>query len=111
MNHQTLSAAKKALEENSIYHLFEKKIGTPECVENEDQTAYALMFNVETDELFFLDYADPGNGWAKIAEGQNPWILLGYVSATDILMGNPASDISDRLDYEFEQAQQMDSEY
>lgn len=111
MNQETLIAAKKALDENSIYSLFTEKIGTPEDVEGENQNAYALMFNVETDELFFLDYATPENGWAKTAEQQNPWIHLGYVSATDILMGDPASYISDELDYTFKQQQQMDSEY
>lgn len=111
MKQETLDAAKKALAENSICALFTSAIGKePEDVEENDVISYALMFNVETDELFFLSYATPENSWAKTAEGQNPWILLGYVSATDILMGDPAAYISEKLDYEFEQ-QQLDSLY
>ena len=50
-----------------------------------DDTEYAVMFNVETDELFFLNYATRDNGWAETAASQNPWVLVGYVSAIDIV--------------------------
>jgi hypothetical protein len=110
MKKETLNSAKEALKSNSLYQLFVEAIGTPEEIENDDSSRYALMFNVETNELFFLKYATTENTWAKTAESQNPWILLGYVSATDILMGDPASEISDRLDYEFEQHEQMERE-
>lgn len=111
MTQETLTAVKEALENKSLNSLFSEAIGMPEDVENEDNNYYALMFNVETDELFFLSYATQDNNWAKIAESQNPWINIGYVSATDIIMGDPASEIADRLDCEFEQHQQMENEY
>lgn len=102
MNQETLIAVKIALEKKSIYSLFSDVIGIPEEIENENSDRYALMFNVENNELFFLPYATHDNNWAQIAEQQNPWIKIGSVNATDILMGNPASEIADRLDYEFE---------
>lgn len=109
MTQETLTAAKAALENNSLYSLFSEAVGTPE--ENENSDSYALMFNVETNDLFFLHYATQDNNWAEIAQQQNPWIKIGSVSASDILMGDPASEISDRLDYEFEQQQQMEAEH
>lgn len=110
MNRETFEAVKTALSENSISSLFSEKIGVPEDVENEDQSAYALMFNIETNELFFLHYATAENSWAKTAEQQNPWICIGYISATDILMGDPAGYIESELLYKVEQQEQMDAE-
>jgi hypothetical protein len=52
-----------------------------EKLEELDETSYALMFNVETDELFFLPYATSQNSWAKTASSQNPWIIVGHISA------------------------------
>lgn len=49
-----------------------------------DDTEYAVMFNVETDELFFLHYATRDSSWAEIAASQNPWVLVGYASAIGI---------------------------
>lgn len=39
------------------------------------------MFNVENDELFILNYATKDNSWADVAASQNPWIVVGYISA------------------------------
>lgn len=52
-----------------------------------DDTEYAVMFNVETDELFFLNYATKDNSWANTAASQNPWVIVGYVSALAIIAG------------------------
>ena len=54
MNQETLIAVKIALEKKSIYSLFSDVIGIPEEIENENSDRYALMFNVENNELFFL---------------------------------------------------------
>jgi hypothetical protein len=52
-----------------------------------DDTEYAVMFNVETESLFFLNYATKDNGWARTAASQNPWVVVGYVSALAIVAG------------------------
>ena len=97
MTQELLDTVKKTLSTVSIYTLFTDTIGMPEDVENEDDNKYALMFNHEKNECFFLDYAVFGNGWDETAEGQNPWMLLGYISATDILMNDPKGEIIDLL--------------
>ena len=63
-----------------------------------DSTRYAVMFNVETDELFFLNYATNDNGWANIAESQNPWVLVGYVSAIDVNDGMVEHYLTERME-------------
>jgi len=50
-----------------------------------DETEYAVMFNVENDELFILNYATKYNSWAETAASQNPWIVVGYVSAMHLV--------------------------
>ncbi len=111
MTRETFESVKKALAENSIYNLFSEAIGVAEDIENDDSKSYALMFNVETNELFFLSYAHNENSWAKTAESQNPWVCIGYVSATTILMGDPAGEIESQLLYNIEQQEQMEKEY
>ncbi len=93
----TQKAVITALENAIFYEIFEEAIGCqPEDVEeSESGEEYAVMFNVETDRVFILEYAKRGNGWAKTAESQNPWILLGYLSAQDILMGSPEKILKD----------------
>ncbi len=61
--------------------------GTEQGGWQSDTTAYAVMFNYETQEVFFLPYAIRGNGWAEIATQQNPWTLLGYVSGLSVCDG------------------------
>jgi len=60
------------------------------------------MFDVETNEVFFLPYATKGNGWSETAESQNPWKTLDFVSAKEILMGDPAGRIIEELEYNME---------
>jgi hypothetical protein len=102
MNKETYDAIVIALENTYFSGIFSKAIGVdPEETKNYDATdKYAVMFNVETDEIFMLHYAAPGNGWAETAAGQNPWIHLGYLSAEDILCNNPV-DILTPKEYEF----------
>ena len=72
--------------------------GTKKGNYQSDMVNYALMVNVETDNIFILNYAENGNGWAKIAESQNPWICIGYVSACDIQSGLAKDYIIDMLE-------------
>jgi hypothetical protein len=91
MKKETYEAIVNALENANFSAIYKSAIGKIPEDANEDETtdSYAVMFNVETDELFMLHYATPGNGWAETAAGQNPWRHLGYLNAVDILMNNP----------------------
>jgi hypothetical protein len=85
----------EALNETSAYSLFEKNIGLPE--EHCEDEPVALMWNLDEENLMVLHYANPSNGWAKIAEQQNPWILLGYFSGYDCIDGDPFCYIAEEL--------------
>lgn len=91
MTKETYEAIVNALENANFSAIYKSAIGKqPEDANEDDATNnYAVMFNVETDEVFMLHYATPGNGWAETAAGQNPWRHLGYLSAVDIIMNNP----------------------
>lgn len=99
MTNETASAVITALEEVHFPSIYADAIGSDvEEQEGEDTfKAYAVMFNVETDRIFMLEYATEGNGWAETAESQNPWICLGYVSAEDIMAGDPAGFLTERV--------------
>jgi hypothetical protein len=49
----------------------------------ETDDGYALMWDNHNEKLFFLPYATNSNGWAKIAEQQNNWLFLCYVTPID----------------------------
>lgn len=107
MTNETLASVLAALEVANLDTLYTSVIGIPEDMEDDAVTDnYALMFNVETDAIFFLPYAVNGNGWNKTAESQNPFITIGWVSASDIIMGDPKKEIADKLNYEFQQKNQ-----
>lgn len=102
MTKETLTAVLAALEASNLDSLYASAIGEPEEMEDYAATDnYALMFNVETDAIFFLPYAKNNNGWNKTAESQNPWITIGWVSASDIIMGDPKTEIKDTLTAEY----------
>ena len=109
MKRTAYESVKLALANHRIYDLFAEKIGTPEEVEDDNNNAYALIYS--KGQLFFLDYATRENGNAKTYEQQNDGICIGYVSATDILMGDPAGQIEEELLWKVEQAEQMEKEY
>jgi hypothetical protein len=77
----------EALQEGSAYNIFNKEIGMPE--EHTEDEAVALMWDLDSEKLILIKYANPSNSWAKTAEGQNPWIHLGYVSGYDCIDGDP----------------------
>ena len=77
----------KALNKTSIYNLFIES--GFDMYSDETQGEYSdenhpLMFNTETDELFFLGYGTPNDGWVEIAEQQNPWRFICYLTSQDI---------------------------
>lgn len=77
----------QALSTTSIYDLFVEsgfELYTDEtCAEYSDEN-HPLMFNLDTDELFFLGYGTKNDGWVKIAEQQNPWKHICYLTAQDV---------------------------
>lgn len=77
----------EALRAESAYKLFMATVGMPE--EHADEEPIALFWNLDEERLMLLPYATPSNGWAKIAESQNPWIHLGYYSGYDCMDGDP----------------------
>lgn len=77
----------EALKTESAYKLFSNAVGLPE--EHADDEPIALMWNLDEERLMLLPYATKSSGWAKIAESQNPWILLGYFSGYDCIDGDP----------------------
>ena len=77
----------QALNETSIYHLFAEAgfdMYSDETQGEYCQEKHPLMFNLDTDELFFLGYGTPNDGWVKIAEQQNPWRHICYLTAQDV---------------------------
>jgi len=76
-----------------------------------DETRYALMFNVETDELFFLNDATTENNWASVAENQNPWVIAGYVSANDIMNGAADTFLIENNNYTIAQMQAQEEQF
>lgn len=98
---EVLAKIIEALHTNSAYKLFSNNIGLPE--EHTNDEPIALMWNLDEEKLFLLPYATKSNGWAKIAESQNPWVLLGYYSGYDCIDIDPFSYIADHLEYLEEQ--------
>lgn len=112
MKRETFELAKKSLQKFSIEGLFELATGKfAEDMEGHEATnEYPLMMNVENGDLFFLEYAVNHNGLNMIAEQQNPWVTLGWVSARDINMGDPAGDIESKLSYMVDYREQYERE-
>jgi hypothetical protein len=111
-NTETFESIINALENTSIYQLFSDTIGVPE--DDDSEKSYALMYNLDKNELFFLNYANPDNSWAKTAEQQNPWVHLGYVDASECIDGDPAGRIEGDLKHnkeEFEAMERAEKEY
>ena len=76
-----------ALNETNISDLFTEagfEMYTDETCEEYSEENHPLMFNKNTDELFFLNYGSPNDGWVKIAEQQNPWTFICYLTAQDV---------------------------
>ena len=80
-----------ALNETSISDLFTEAgfdLYTDETCEEYSDELHPLMFNMDTDKLFFLGYGTPNDGWVKTAEQQNPWKHICYLSAQDVDNGS-----------------------
>lgn len=93
MTQETFTALAAALENAKFWNLFEDVTGI--CAEDyEGSKAFGLSFNVETDELKFIDYiTNEDKSWVSAFESQNPCIIVGYVGANEIIAGDPADRI------------------
>ena len=100
LTREMIQEIEMVMEETSIYQIYETAIG--KCAEEDDSgDSYALMYDIEKEELFILEYATPDSGWAKTAEQQNPWIHIGYVDAEEIIMGDPFERIIEEMDSDY----------
>ena len=121
---ETLQKAIELIKETNFEKLFVNAFGQEETKvmfqgneENNycsDTTEYALMMNVETDELFILHYATKDNNWADIAEQHNPWICVGYISPFDVINDNWGIYLIEKLEnqiYQFQQQENLYSNY
>lgn len=60
----------------------------------EDNKRFGLSFNVENNQLNFINYiTNEDKSWVNVFEQQNPCIIVGYVGADDIILGDPANSI------------------
>lgn len=95
MIQETFTALATALENAKFYTLFQNVTGVA-AEDYEETKRFGLSFNVETDELKFIDYiTSEDKSWVSAFESQNPCIIVGYVGAEDIIAGDPAADILD----------------
>lgn len=93
----TASEILEVLENTNFSRIFETAHEqTPEEFEDNLQD-YAVMYDMNVKSIFMLPYATPSDNWAKIAEQQNPWIHLGYLSAEEIIVGDPSSYIEQMI--------------
>lgn len=95
VNEKTFKKIIEALNEESAYSLFDESIGSPE--DNTEDEAVALMYDLDKEELFILDYAKPSNSWAETAESQNPWVHLGYLDGMEVIDGDPFGRIEEEI--------------
>jgi hypothetical protein len=96
MTLETLTALETALENSNLEYLLNQ------VLENQDDNkSYGLSFNVESNELRFIPYlTNEDKSFESVFESQNPCIIVGYVNYNDALMGDPASEISERIKYQ-----------
>lgn len=93
MTQETFTALAAALQNANFYSLFEDVTGIA-AEDYEETKSFGLSFNVETDELKFIEYiTKEDKSWVGAFEQQNPCIIVGYVGANDIIAGDPATDI------------------
>lgn len=95
MTQETLTALTAALQNANFSKLFADVTGVA-AEDYEETKRFGLSFNVETDELKFINYiTTEDKSWVSAFEQQNPCIIVGYVGANDIICGDPATDIID----------------
>lgn len=105
MTQETFTALAAALHNANFSRLFQDATGTTPEDYNETKK-FGLSFNVETDELKFIDYiTSEDKSWVGAFEQQNPCVIVGYVGAEDIIMGDPTQSILDSYLYKYPELQ------
>lgn len=93
MTQETFTALATALENAKFYTLFQNAAGVA-AEDFEESKGFGLSFNVETDELKFIDYiTSEDKSWVSAFEQQNPCIIVGYINANEIIAGDPVNTI------------------
>lgn len=101
MTQETFNALTIALENANFYELFENAAGVS-AEDYEETKQFGLSFNVETNELQFINYiTNEDKSWVNAFGQQNPCIILGYVGAEEIIAGNPADRITEYYLYQY----------
>lgn len=110
MKQETFTALSIALENANFGKLFQDVTGV--AVEDYEETkGFGLSFNVETDELQFINYiTTEDKSWVSAFEQQNPCIIVGYINADEIIMGDPGSRIIEDYQYAQEENKRLDNE-
>lgn len=75
------------LGKTSIYDLFVDAGFSIYSDQNEEEYSddeHPLMFDIANNEFFFLKYGTSNDGWVKVAEQQNPWKHICYLTAENV---------------------------
>lgn len=93
MTQETFTALTAALQNADFYKLFEDVTGST-AEDYEESKGFGLSFNVETNELQFINYiTTEDKSWVNAFEQQNPCIIVGYINAEEIIYGDPVNGI------------------
>lgn len=99
MTQETFTALATTLQNANFDNLFKDVTGVA-AEDFEETKGFGLSFNVETDELKFINYiTTEDKSWVNAFESQNPCIIVGYVNAEEIIMGNPTNMILEAYQY------------
>lgn len=99
MTQETFTALSAALQNADFDQLFVDVTGsTPE--DYEETKGFGLSFNVETNQLQFINYiTTEDKSWVSAFEQQNPCVIVGYIAAGEIISGDPGSRIMEAYQY------------
>lgn len=81
---KTLERMIKVLSKTSIYDLWVDAgfdLYSDDTEQEYSDEEHPLMFDLDKNKFFFLNYGTPNDGWVKIAEQQNPWMYICYLTA------------------------------
>jgi hypothetical protein len=110
MTQETFNALATALENANFWQLFSDVTGGISAEDYEKDTKFGLSFNVETNELQFINYiSNEDTSWKNAYEQQNPCIIVGYVGAEEIIAGNPADRITEYYLYQNPELERVNS--
>lgn len=106
LRNENLSAAISALEAVDFNALYTERFGrTPEDADDDQATEqHPVLFDLVEKDIYFFPEMD----FLAAHLQQNACVRIGAVSASDIIMGDPAGEIIDSLLHAAEEADAMD---